>query len=140
MIGNATLLYNDHVLVPESIDGPRVEGAEITLRWEWGAHEYAERAFHPIEMNPNMNATLERQTVAMMLEHLVAWITERSTTEYRLVVDKGYQINRYDKRDLVHAEKGRQDAIRDFGRYENSTGMSAWIESRTVTDWERADG
>ena len=56
-------------------------------------------------------------------------------TEYRLVVDKGYHVGRYLKRDAEHAEKGVKDAIRDAGRHPEHQDI--YIETRTITEWER---
>jgi len=60
------------------------------------------------------------------------------SAEYRLVVDKGYVVNTYPKRDEAHALLGVEHAYRDFGRYvDGKVDMSAWIETRTVTEWKK---
>lgn len=67
------------------------------------------------------------------------------TTEYRLVTvrpeyEDGQPRERiYKKRDLVHAEKGLADWVRDMDRY-RQVGLEAWpghIETRVVTPWVR---
>ena len=61
-------------------------------------------------------------------------------TEYRLVVNKGYVRVTYSKRDWAHAEIGVNHSFRDFQRYDDipvdNSGWDAWIETRTVTDWQ----
>lgn len=64
------------------------------------------------------------------------------TTEWRLIVDKGFSKKTYPKRDRGHAEKGVDDAVRDFARYDtmgvvDTSEWEAWIETRQVTDWTR---
>ena len=56
--------------------------------------------------------------------------------EYRLVVDKGYVVSRYPKRDLEHAEKGVEDAIRDAALQVHGH-QDIYIETREITKWER---
>ena len=59
-------------------------------------------------------------------------------TEYRLAVDRGFVTKRYPKRDLAHARLGVQHAYRDL--VVTPAGKeSAWIETRTVTEWTRTD-
>ena len=59
--------------------------------------------------------------------------------EYRIAVLKNYGSIRYHpKRDLDHAEKGVEDSYRDFRRNGGHIiGTEAWIETRTVTEWEK---
>ena len=61
------------------------------------------------------------------------------SAEYRLVVDKGYVVKTYPKRDEAHALLGVEHAYRDFGRYgsDGRLHLTAWIETRTVTEWEK---
>ena len=60
------------------------------------------------------------------------------TVEYRIAVLKNYGSIRYHpKRDLAHATKGVDNSYRDFRRNKNPDGMEAWIETRTVTEWEK---
>ena len=66
------------------------------------------------------------------------------TTEWRLVVDKGFSKKTYPKRDHAHALVGVEHAVRDFARYEqmgvvDTSGWEAWIETRQVSDWTRID-
>ncbi len=61
-------------------------------------------------------------------------------TRYRLVVDRLFSMSFYDKRDLEHAQKGVEDAYRDFelqGR--KAMDWSAWIETMEATEWEKLD-
>ena len=57
------------------------------------------------------------------------------SAEYRLVVDKGYVVKTYPKRDEAHALLGVEHAYRDFRR--SGRVGEAWIETRTVTEWEK---
>jgi hypothetical protein len=57
------------------------------------------------------------------------------TVEWRLIVDKGYAIASHPKRDREHAEKGVDDAFRDFDRMTGGDSMDAYIETREVTEW-----
>jgi len=60
------------------------------------------------------------------------------SAEYRLVVDKGFVVKTYPKRDEAHALLGLEHAYRDFGRYGSDGRVGeAWIETRTVTEWEK---
>lgn len=62
-----------------------------------------------------------------------------TATEYRLVVDKGFEKKTHAKNDLAHAEKGLADAVRDFQRYKPPLAVAeARIETRlvTTTEWE----
>lgn len=60
--------------------------------------------------------------------------------EYRLCVDRDIsdRVDHYPKRDLTHARQGVKDAYRDFGRL-SGPNAEAWIESRTVTEWEEVE-
>ena len=60
--------------------------------------------------------------------------------QYRLVVDiPGRRRTYIRKRDLAHAVKGVEDSFRDFGRYTTvrTEDWDAWVETRSVGDWER---
>lgn len=112
------------------------------LRWMSAGREHgAQRMVSLTSSAPE--ATMYNLTIGAIqyvINDYVKWLNERATTEYRLVVDKGYQTKVYPKtRGLEQAQKGLLDAFRDFGRYKDSTRMDAWIESRTVTDWERTE-
>ena len=59
------------------------------------------------------------------------------TAEWRLVIDKGHVTRTYAKRNLEHAEKGLADSCRDSKRRRTGSDWTAWIETRTVTEWEK---
>ena len=59
-------------------------------------------------------------------------------TEYMLVVVDSYGGKHYtEKRDRAHARTGLQHALRDRERSPFYKDGDAWIESRTVSGWEK---
>ncbi len=59
-------------------------------------------------------------------------------TKYRLVVDRGFSVSFYAKRDLEHAEEGVKDSYRDFKLHgDKATDWEAWIETSEVGKWEK---